>query len=45
MPRKKKPLCKDCGDNNPDNFYRSVKNRCRICQNKYCKEYYRKQKG
>ena len=38
--KKKKPICKDCGEDNPDNFYRCVKNRCIKCQSKYCKKNY-----
>lgn len=41
---KKEPLCKDCGENNPNNFYRCVKNRCIECQKKYCKDYYKNHK-
>ena len=38
--KKKKPICKDCGETNSDNFYRCVKNRCIDCQKEYCKKYY-----
>jgi len=42
MTKKKKPICKDCGETNPEKFYRSVRNRCRRCSLIYSKNYWNK---
>ena len=35
-------LCKFCGEDNPVNFYRGSKSRCKKCANKSATEYNRK---